>query len=181
MASNPPGMLLKVIWLVHFVLSSWAMLSGLFPVTTYLYVHLLVLAIGLWAMIDSISSDAVFMFIATLAVSIVNDIILLGIYEPRGHDNYERGNVSSGRRNEYRFALGMCITNLLLKPISMFLLFRIYQSRSDGSDFNSGIPGLGGASGGGPRGGYDDLAGPPKEPPTYSEPGYQQPPPSNLP
>ncbi|KAK3803049.1 hypothetical protein RRG08_056543 [Elysia crispata] len=184
MANNPPGMLLKIIWLLHFVLSSWAMLSSFLAPSTYFYTHLLVLAIGLWAMIDATSSEAVFMFIASLAVSVVNDIIMLGIYEPRGHDVFESGIATSGQRNEYRFALGMCITNLLLKPISMFLLFRIYQSRSDGSDFNSGIPGipgLGGSSGGGPRGGYDDLTGPPKEPPVYSEPGYQQPPPSTMP
>ncbi|GFS15384.1 hypothetical protein ElyMa_003185600 [Elysia marginata] len=78
----------------------------------------------------------------------------------------------------------MCITNLLLKPISLFLLFRIYQSRSDGSDFSAGIPGLGGSGGAGPRGGYDDITGPgntaSKEPPLYNEPGYQQPPPSTL-
>lgn len=177
-------MLLKIVWLLHFLLSSWAMLSGFLAAATYLFTHLLVLAIGLWAMIDPASADAVIMFMASLAISIVNDIIMLGIYEPRGHDLFEDGDVSSGRRNEYRFALGMSITNLLLKPISMFLLFRIYQSRSDGSDFNSGIPGFGGTSSGSSRGGYDDITGPhntaSKDPPLYNEPGYQQPPPSTL-
>ncbi|GFS15376.1 type-1 angiotensin II receptor-associated protein [Elysia marginata] len=91
MASNPPGMLLKIIWLLHFVLSSWAMLSGFLSVMTYSYVHLLVLAIGLWSMIDPASSDAIIMFMASLGVSVINDVILLGIYEPRGHDIFEDG------------------------------------------------------------------------------------------
>ncbi|GFO35131.1 type-1 angiotensin ii receptor-associated protein-like [Plakobranchus ocellatus] len=176
MASNPPALLLKGVWLLHFVLSSWAMLSGFIAVATYFYTHLLVLAIGLWAIIDASSADAIIMFMGSLMVSVLNDIILLGIYEPRGHDNFEDGNPGTGKRNEYRFALGMCITNLLLKPISLFLLYRIYQSRSDGSEFNSGIPGIGG---GGSHGGYDDITPSntsSKEPPLYNEPGYQQPP-----
>uniref|UniRef100_A0A0B7ATT5 Type-1 angiotensin II receptor-associated protein n=1 Tax=Arion vulgaris TaxID=1028688 RepID=A0A0B7ATT5_9EUPU len=192
MAVNPPAFILKAIWLTHFALSSWALMSGFLTVSTYWYTHIGVLAFGAWSILSNESTDAVIMFLATLAFSVVNDIILIALYEPRGHDNFEASymNISTSQRNEYRFALGMCITNLLLKPVSLFFLYRIYQSRSSGTDFNagiSGIPGLGSAFGG-RRPGYDNVESSPghtnpyvrqSEPPGYQAPAYQEPPPLN--
>jgi hypothetical protein len=190
MAVNPPSFILKTIWIVHFVLSSWALLSG-FLNGSYLYTHLGVLACGLYAILSAESTDAVVMFLATLLFSILNDIILLSLYEPRGHNLYEQLGVSTSARNEYRFALGMCITNLILKPVSAFILYRIYQSRASGSDFDSGIPGLNTSRfGGGNRQHYDNIEstqgptlpyGRPSEPPQYQAPGYQEPPPMGTP
>jgi hypothetical protein len=34
----------------------------------------------------------------------------------------------------------MCITNLILKPVTSFLVFRIYRARGDDTAFN--IPGI---------------------------------------
>ncbi|KAK7477921.1 hypothetical protein BaRGS_00030830, partial [Batillaria attramentaria] len=145
-----------VIVFVHFILSTWGSL-GNWNNGTYLYVHAFVLACGLWAIISSDSTDAVLMMLISLAFSILHDIILLGLYEPRGYDTFERSAlVSASHRNEYRFGLGMCITNLILKPLTGFLLFRIYQSRRNESTFT--IPGISNLPGlGTPGSGYEDI------------------------
>ncbi|XP_005099392.2 type-1 angiotensin II receptor-associated protein-like [Aplysia californica] len=188
MALSPPSVMLKIVWMTHFILSSWALMSGFLAVSTYWYTHVAVLAFGFWAMVAEESVDAVLMFLATLCVSVVNDIMCLAIYEPRGHDRFESqdiGNVSTSQKNEYRFALGMAITNLIVKPLTIFLVYRVYQSRSSGSEFNAGIPGISGIGRSG--GGYDNIDDPypnvhgkPSAPPTYQEPpasAYQSPPP----
>ncbi|CAG5136049.1 unnamed protein product [Candidula unifasciata] len=186
MAINRPVFFLKVIWLTHFVLSSWALLSSFGGLTIYLYTNVAFLACGLWAIVLVESSDAVIMFLATLAVSAFNDILILGLYEPRFHVTRERNPVTTNQRNEYRFALGMCITNLLLKPVSAFVLYRIYQSRASGSEFSYGIPGLDNSRFGGSHGGYNDIESSPghttihvrpNDPPLYQAPAYQEPPP----
>ncbi|GFO45224.1 type-1 angiotensin ii receptor-associated protein-like isoform x3 [Plakobranchus ocellatus] len=62
----------------------------------------------------------------------VNDIIVISIYAPRTYDiiDNENINVSDGYKHEFRFALGMCISNLLLKPFSIFFIYREYCKTS---------------------------------------------------
>ncbi|XP_059143333.1 type-1 angiotensin II receptor-associated protein-like [Physella acuta] len=191
MPVNPPGLMLRVIWLVHFVLTSWAILSPWMS-STYLYTHVVVLAFGFWALVSSDNVEAVFMFLLTLVFSVLNDIICISLYAPRGRAIFS---LDSDRLHEYRFSLGMAITNLIIKPVTIFFTYRIYQSRAQGTDFNTGIPGLGsGQTVHGhydnidntpPPGGYDKSAPPayqaPGDEPTYQAPHYNVPPPLGQP
>ncbi|KAK7093381.1 type-1 angiotensin II receptor-associated protein-like [Littorina saxatilis] len=155
---NTPNVMLKVIVLVHFILSVWATMGGWLP-TPYFYVHIALFVCGLWAIASSDSIDAIMMMLMVLAFSILQDIILLSLYEPRGYNSHERDpKQPQSVLNEYRFALGMCILNLILKPFTGFLLLRICQARSNDTAFNipgiDRIPGLGGMGGGR---GYEDI------------------------
>lgn len=128
---------LTVIVIVHFILTVWASMPQAFLPFSYIYMNAFVLAFGVWGIIKQESTDAISMFLILKAFSIVQDIIFLGIYQPRAYKNYE----VLDRLSEYRFALGMSIVNLLLKPVSCFLLYRIYQDRGGIYDTFT-IPGL---------------------------------------
>lgn len=129
--------ILYVIVIVHFILTVWASMPQAFLPFSYIYMNAFVLAFGVWGIIKQESTDAISMFLILKAFSIVQDIIFLGIYQPRAYKNYE----VLDRLSEYRFALGMSIVNLLLKPVSCFLLYRIYQDRGGIYDTFT-IPGL---------------------------------------
>ncbi|XP_076452010.1 type-1 angiotensin II receptor-associated protein-like [Babylonia areolata] len=154
---NVPSLVLKIIVCSHFFLSVWGTMGYGFMPISYVYVHIGVLLCGLWAIGVPESADAVVMMLVTLGFSILQDIILLGLYEPRGYAVNESRPVTASALNEYRFALGMSILNLILKPVSVFLLFRVYQARSSETAFTipgiERIPGLGGMR----SGGYEDL------------------------
>ncbi|KAL8601905.1 hypothetical protein ACOMHN_020640 [Nucella lapillus] len=167
---NVPSLMLKVIVCTHFFLSVWGCMSNLMPIS-YVYLHIGVFLCGLWAIGAQQSADSVVMMMVTLGFSILQDIILLALYEPRGYNTFERRNVPQSALNEYRFALGMSILNLILKPFSMFVLFRVHQSRNNETEFTipglDRIPGLGGATGDG-HGGYEDIDKSRASAPNYS-------------
>lgn len=111
--------------------------------TAYIYMNLIVLLIGVFAIVHNESVDAVFMFLVLHCFTILQDIIFLGIYQPRADTYLENEKMPNNVRNEYRFSLGMCITNLLLKPLTAFLLYRIWQDRQGNAfDLPFTIPGL---------------------------------------
>ncbi|KAI8795531.1 type-1 angiotensin II receptor-associated protein [Biomphalaria glabrata] len=121
-------------------------------------------------------------FLVTLLFSVLNDILCLSLYEPRGYNTFQP--IGGSLRNEYRFALGMAITNLLLKPVTAFFLVRIYKSRSLGTDFNSGIPGFVGVGGSNVDSKQETVgpyAGPPEHYPYQEPPTYQQTPGTDAP
>ncbi|KAL4221128.1 hypothetical protein ACF0H5_019387 [Mactra antiquata] len=161
---NPPRIALKLIVFIHFVLTTWGCMCQGFMPLSYTYMNLFVLSLGVWSIIHHENSDAVLMYLLCHVFSILQDIILLGLYEPRAYATYEAPEgVPASMKNEYRFSLGMCITNLIIKPITAFLIYRIYRERGGSySDFN--IPGVGNLPGfgGSPQhGGYDNIDTPP--------------------
>ncbi|KAH9508693.1 hypothetical protein Btru_049650 [Bulinus truncatus] len=173
MPTNNPCLILKIVWVTHFVLTSWALFVGWLP-HVYMYTHLGVLGFGVWALVSKESADAALMFLMTLLFSVLNDILCLALYEPAAHDAYEEHIVPTTARNQYRFSLGMVITNLLLKPVTSYLIFRMYQSRSLGTEFNPVIPGLG-------AGPYDNVDNRTQRVDAYGQPSenypYQETPP----
>ncbi|XP_060575278.1 type-1 angiotensin II receptor-associated protein-like [Ruditapes philippinarum] len=140
---NPPQVTLKLIVFFHFIFTTWACMAQPFLPISYVYMNLFVLSLGVWSIVHHESSEAALMFLLCHVFSILQDIILLGIYEPRGYTYFESNPKKQGSsRNEYRFSLGMAIVNLIVKPITAFLLYRIYRDRGGSySDFN--IPGVG--------------------------------------
>ncbi|XP_064642834.1 type-1 angiotensin II receptor-associated protein-like isoform X2 [Lineus longissimus] len=154
-----PQTSLKVILVVHFVLTVWASMTEGYLPTAYIYMNLFTLAFGAYGIINQENSEAIFMFFLMQTLSIGLDVVFMGIYQPMGQRRFENGStdVTADMRNEYRFSLGMSIVNLLLKPFTSFIVYRIYQERGGSyGDFGiPGIPGLGGSSSGGP--GYENI------------------------
>ncbi|WAR15475.1 ATRAP-like protein [Mya arenaria] len=89
---NPPQITLKLLVFFHFVLTVWASQNG-FLGLSYVYMNLFVLSLGVWSIVHHESAEPVFMFLICHVFSILQDIILLGINEPRGgspsHGPYE--------------------------------------------------------------------------------------------
>lgn len=114
---------------------------------SYVYMNIILMGLGIWSIAHHESPDSVLMFLLCHIFSILQDIILLGLYEPRGYDTYEVPGVQATARNQYRFSLGMSILNLIIKPVTAFLLFTIYKQRGGSySDLHlpNSIPGFGG-------------------------------------
>ncbi|XP_071109492.1 type-1 angiotensin II receptor-associated protein-like isoform X1 [Haliotis cracherodii] len=161
--NNAPQTTLKIIFVAHFVLTFWGSMSGALMPAAYLYLNAFVLAFGFWAIVNPESPEPVMMYLIMHAISVVQDIVLLGIYAPRGYD-LSRATRNQGTIDEYRFSLGMAIVDLLIKPVTGFLLFRILRSRSgEYSEFTipgvSNFPGFAGNLDGGttPPGGYENI------------------------
>ncbi|XP_063410412.1 type-1 angiotensin II receptor-associated protein-like [Mytilus trossulus] len=144
---NPSSVSLKGAVIVHFILTIWASMSGGFLPESYIYMNMFVLLIGVFAIVMNESVDAVFMFLFFHCFTMIQDIIFLGIFEPMGYDTFEKPDMVVRSKNLYRFSLGMCIVNLILKPVTAILLYRIWQDRQGHAfdlPFNiPGIPGMG--------------------------------------
>ncbi|CAD5112639.1 DgyrCDS1853 [Dimorphilus gyrociliatus] len=110
-----PQVSLKVIFTVHFVLTVW---SGMcvFP-TSYLLTQGVILAFEFWAIVNSENPEPIQMGLLTQLVSIVLDIVMISVHS----NNY---NYSLAR-----FCLAMAVINLIIKPFTGFVLYRIYQER----------------------------------------------------
>ncbi|KAK3578021.1 hypothetical protein CHS0354_027234 [Potamilus streckersoni] len=153
---NPPQFTLKAVIFIHFILTVWATMSG-FLSSTYNYMNLFVLMVGVLGIVFEEHADIVFMFFLLHVFTILEDILLLGLYQPRANSIFEKEGFDESRRNEYRFALGMAIVNLILKPFTAFLLFRVSQERG-GNYAAISFPGVSNLPGFGGRGGmYEDI------------------------
>ncbi|XP_031669975.1 type-1 angiotensin II receptor-associated protein isoform X2 [Oncorhynchus kisutch] len=95
---------------------------------SYAWGNFSVLAVGVWAIAQRDSIDAVLMFLIGIAVTILTDIIHFGIYYPLAEGLAERN------RDTFRFSAGMAILGLLLKPVSCFFVYQMYRER--GGDYN---------------------------------------------
>ncbi|NXS10337.1 ATRAP protein, partial [Neodrepanis coruscans] len=85
---------------------------------SYVWGNFSVLAVGIWAIVQRDSLDAIVMFLAGLLLSVLTDIIHISIFYP-----------SHGLNDTKRFSLGMAIFSLLLKPLSCYLVYRMYRER----------------------------------------------------
>ncbi|XP_056591358.1 type-1 angiotensin II receptor-associated protein isoform X2 [Triplophysa dalaica] len=123
-----PAISLKAIVLVHWLLTVWACLTPWLPYS-FILGNLSVLALGVWAIAQRDSIDAVVMFLMGLAVTILTDIVHIGVYYTPSESLYERT-----LRDAFRFSVGMAILSLLLKPVSCFFVYQMYRER--GGDYN---------------------------------------------
>ncbi|KAK1340496.1 hypothetical protein QTO34_019066, partial [Cnephaeus nilssonii] len=88
----------------------------------YAWANFTVLAVGVWAVAQRDSLDAISMFLGSLMLTILLDIIHISIFYPR-----------VGLLDTGRFGAGMAILSLLLKPFSCFLVYQMYLQRGGGS------------------------------------------------
>ncbi|XP_010880011.1 type-1 angiotensin II receptor-associated protein isoform X2 [Esox lucius] len=127
-----PAINLKAIVLVHWILTIWGCMAWLPP--SYAWGNFSVLAVGVWAIAQRDSIDAVLMFLIGIAVTILTDIIHFGIFYPLAEAIAERN------RDTFRFSAGMAILNLLLKPVSCFFIYQMYKERGGDYNVNFGFP-----------------------------------------
>ncbi|GAB1607930.1 type-1 angiotensin II receptor-associated protein-like [Argonauta hians] len=148
---EPPPYTLKVIVIVHFILTLWASMPGEFLPISYTYMNAFILAFGVWGMVNQESAEPISTFLILNLFSIIQDIIFLGLYQPLGYLAYS----TTDFFGTFNFAFGMSIVNLILKPVSCYLLYRIYVDRGGVSDTFT-IPGLA-AGHCGPGGTYENI------------------------
>ncbi|XP_019367271.1 PREDICTED: type-1 angiotensin II receptor-associated protein isoform X1 [Gavialis gangeticus] len=122
-----PAVNLKAIVAVHWLLTIWAYTISWIPVS-YLGGNFTVLAVGVWAIAQRDSLDAIIMFLTGLLLTILTDIIHISISYPR----------QTTLSDTVRFSTGMAIFSLLLKPISCFLVYHMYRERGGEYVFNLG-------------------------------------------
>uniref|UniRef100_A0A8C3SAF7 Angiotensin II receptor associated protein n=1 Tax=Chelydra serpentina TaxID=8475 RepID=A0A8C3SAF7_CHESE len=111
-----PAVNLKAIVLVHWLLTTWGCLG--LP-SSYTWGNFTVLAVGVWAIAQRDSIDAIIMFLIGLLITILMDIINISIFYPRG----------SSLTDLQRFDAGMAIFSLLLKPVSCLFVYQMYRER----------------------------------------------------
>ncbi|NWI54622.1 ATRAP protein, partial [Calyptomena viridis] len=85
---------------------------------SYAWGNFSVLAVGIWAIVQRDSLDAIVMFLTGLLLTVLTDIIHISVSYP-SHD----------LSDTTRFSLGMAIFSLLLKPLSCYLVYRMYRER----------------------------------------------------
>ncbi|XP_059385030.1 type-1 angiotensin II receptor-associated protein isoform X2 [Carassius carassius] len=119
-----PAINLKAIVLAHWLLTLWACSFPWLP-TSYVLGNMSVLAVGVWAIAQRDSIDAVLMFLIGLALTILTDIVHFGLYY---------ANAEGGKTDLFRFCGGMAILNLLLKPVSCVFVYQMYRER--GGEYN---------------------------------------------
>ncbi|XP_061869111.1 type-1 angiotensin II receptor-associated protein isoform X2 [Colius striatus] len=96
---------------------------------SYAWGNFSVLAVGIWAIVQRDSLDAIIVFLTGLQLTVLTDIIHISVfYHPASH---------LGAVN--RFSIGMAIFSLLLKPVSCYLVYRMYQERGGEYTFNIGV------------------------------------------
>ncbi|XP_076365266.1 type-1 angiotensin II receptor-associated protein-like isoform X2 [Tachypleus tridentatus] len=130
------------VFFIHFILSLWALQSPWLPYS-YLYYNLIFVGCLLWSLQWKDSDEPVFMALVIDAISILLDVATISLYYKNTH-NYTLLGI--------KFSAGMCILNLILRVVSVFILFRVFQQR--GGRYNDldilGVPS-------GSRGIYDNI------------------------
>ncbi|XP_053509275.1 type-1 angiotensin II receptor-associated protein isoform X2 [Ictalurus furcatus] len=116
-----PPINLKAILVVHWLLTVWGCMAWL-P-SSYICANFSVLAVGVWAMAQRDSVDAVLMFLIGLLLTIVIDIVHFSVF----YSVYPAGDL-------FRFSTGMAIFSLILKPFSCFFVYQMYRER--GGEYN---------------------------------------------
>nr|XP_045374487.1 type-1 angiotensin II receptor-associated protein isoform X1 [Camelus bactrianus] len=105
----------EAILLVHWLLTTWGCIVFSGP---YAWANFTILALGVWAVAQRDSVDAISMFLGGLVVTVFLDIIHISIFYPR-----------VGLSDTVRFSAGMAILSLLLKPFSCCLVYHMYRER----------------------------------------------------
>ncbi|KAM8916709.1 type-1 angiotensin II receptor-associated protein [Spinachia spinachia] len=124
-----PAINLKAIVLVHWLLTVWgcmALLPGSFA-----WGNFTVLAVGVWAIAQRDSVDAVLLFLMGMAVTMLTDIVHFGIFYPL---------LDLSNETRFRFSAAMAILSLLLKPASCFFVYQMYRERGGDYNVNFGFP-----------------------------------------
>uniref|UniRef100_A0A670JLV0 Angiotensin II receptor associated protein n=1 Tax=Podarcis muralis TaxID=64176 RepID=A0A670JLV0_PODMU len=105
--------------------TTWGCMAYWLPIS-YPWGNFTILALGVWAVAQRDSIDAILMFLTGLLLTILTDIIHFSLYYPQ----------SSSLPDTTRFSAGMAIFSLLLKPLSCFFAYQMYRERGGEYAFN---------------------------------------------
>ncbi|KAM3923403.1 type-1 angiotensin II receptor-associated protein isoform 1-T1 [Leptodactylus fuscus] len=130
-----PALNLKAIVFVHWLLTIFACIFPSWLPNAYYLSNLSVLAMGVWAVAQRDSVDAIFMFMIGLVITIVLDILLLALF----YASAEQISEKSLQRDLFRFSGGMAILNLILKPLSCFFIYHMYLERGGECNISLGF------------------------------------------
>lgn len=147
---NIQSLPLKIVFFTHLLLSTWASQGSWLP-NAYLYYNGIFLVILMWSIHHRESDEPVFMGLFLNFISILLDIITISVFCPPYPSSFQQ------------FSIAIAIVNLIMRPVSSIILFRIMNERS--GEYNSfGIPNLGnyfGSGGSAPssvhRGTYENI------------------------
>lgn len=128
-----PAVNLKAIVLAHWLLTVWGCMAWLPP--SYAWGNFTVLALGVWAIAQRDSLDAVILFLVGLLLTILTDIIHFAVFYAASSSAAERAN----SEDFFRFSAGMAILSLILKPLSCFLVYFMYRERGGEHNLNFGF------------------------------------------
>ncbi|XP_060096784.1 type-1 angiotensin II receptor-associated protein-like [Heteronotia binoei] len=112
---------LKVIVLAHWFLTVWGYMVQWLP-SSYAWGNFTILGVGVWAIAQRDSVDAILMFLTGLLLTIVTDILHISLYYS------DRSHLS----DTARFSIAMAILSLLLKLLSCFFAYQTYQECGGG-------------------------------------------------
>ncbi|XP_063173527.1 type-1 angiotensin II receptor-associated protein isoform X2 [Candoia aspera] len=101
--------------------------------STYAWSNFTILALGVWAIAQRDSVDAIFMFLTGLLLTILTDIVHFSLY-------YQRS--EKWLTDTVRFCTGMAIFSLLLKPLSCFFAYQMYRERGGEYALSLGVLGV---------------------------------------
>ncbi|XP_048375335.1 type-1 angiotensin II receptor-associated protein [Sphaerodactylus townsendi] len=124
-----PAVNLKAIILAHWLLSTWGYMALWLP-PSYAWGNFTILAVGVWAVAQRDSVDAILMFLAGLLLTILTDIVHISLSYPNHLSDV------------LRFSTGMAIFSLLLKPLSCFFAYQMYRERGGEYAINLGVLGV---------------------------------------
>ncbi|GLH07548.1 Protein of unknown function [Gryllus bimaculatus] len=140
--STIPNAPIKVIFAIHFFLCCWGV-QGTWSPNSYFFYNLLFFLTLMWAIQCKDSVEPVEMALFIGVASIILDIIVITVCFP-----YDR--------TSNRFSVGMAILNLLIRPVTSMLLYRVHADRCGASGaFSNNLGGLFGATG--QRAPYEDI------------------------
>ncbi|XP_067167241.1 type-1 angiotensin II receptor-associated protein isoform X1 [Apteryx mantelli] len=123
-----PAVSLKAIILVHWLLTMWGCMNYFFP-ASYAWGNFSVLAVGIWAIVQRDSLDAIMMFLTGLLLTVLTDIIHISVFYPQ----------KKYLTDLKRFSVGMAILSLLVKPVSCYFVYQMYRERGGEYTFNIGL------------------------------------------
>ncbi|XP_046388869.1 type-1 angiotensin II receptor-associated protein [Ischnura elegans] len=152
--SNVQNAPIKIIFIIHFILSTWGM-QGVWAPNSYFFYNIVFIILLFWALLHKDSSEPIQMALLVNLVSILLDVILLSSFFPGSYFSRER------------FSVGMAILNLVFRPMTSFGLYRIWQDRdgiigAGGPAFPGNLGDLfGGGAAGSQRSPYEDIDGSP--------------------
>ncbi|XP_067873379.1 type-1 angiotensin II receptor-associated protein isoform X2 [Heterodontus francisci] len=129
-----------MIIIVHWLLTTWGCMYPWLP-QPYIWSNYAVLAIGVWAIAQRDSVDALVMYLVGMMVTILTDIIHIAI----NYDRFAGRQADVALRDQFRFSVGMVILSLLLKPVFCLFVYQMYKERGGDYNLNIGFPDLTGS------------------------------------
>jgi hypothetical protein len=116
----------KVVLFVYYILVVFANMVEWLP-RSYTICVAWTMAIFLWNVVNKQDPDAALMLMNSLLLGIVFDVIHCFAYYSCSYDRLVvNGSTSSG---EFKFAVGMTILNLLLKPVYLLIAYQQFTKR----------------------------------------------------